>query len=77
MLVNPLQYIFVFFIIIRANPYSSNLHYTVSGHEASSLAARLSEELRARHPKDDGHALQHAVSRTPALIDVVVSNYPA
>ncbi|XP_064071744.1 inositol hexakisphosphate and diphosphoinositol-pentakisphosphate kinase isoform X4 [Vanessa tameamea] len=25
-----------------------NLHYTVSGHEASSLAARLSEELRAR-----------------------------
>ncbi|XP_061383237.1 inositol hexakisphosphate and diphosphoinositol-pentakisphosphate kinase isoform X2 [Danaus plexippus] len=37
-----------------------NLHYTVSGHEASSLAARLSEELRARHPKDDGHALQHA-----------------
>lgn len=26
----------------------SNLHYTVSGHEASSLAARLNAELRAR-----------------------------
>lgn len=29
-----------------------NLHYTVSGHEASALAARLSEELRARAPCD-------------------------
>ncbi|XP_039746764.1 inositol hexakisphosphate and diphosphoinositol-pentakisphosphate kinase isoform X2 [Pararge aegeria] len=35
-----------------------NLHYTVSGHEASTLAARLSEELRARshtpnHPSEE------------------------
>ncbi|CAH2086189.1 unnamed protein product [Euphydryas editha] len=29
-----------------------NLHYTVSGHEASALAARLNEELRARAPAD-------------------------
>ncbi|XP_045529274.1 inositol hexakisphosphate and diphosphoinositol-pentakisphosphate kinase 2 isoform X5 [Pieris brassicae] len=36
-----------------------NLHYTVSGHEASSLAARLNEELRSRshtHPDDREHA---------------------
>ncbi|XP_028165282.1 inositol hexakisphosphate and diphosphoinositol-pentakisphosphate kinase isoform X4 [Ostrinia furnacalis] len=37
-----------------------NLHYTVSGHEASTLAARLTAELRARtHPHD---ALPHAQS---------------
>ncbi|XP_068629845.1 inositol hexakisphosphate and diphosphoinositol-pentakisphosphate kinase 2 [Battus philenor] len=31
-----------------------NLHYTVSGHEASTLAARLNEELRARsHTPND------------------------
>ncbi|XP_069365675.1 inositol hexakisphosphate and diphosphoinositol-pentakisphosphate kinase 2 isoform X2 [Maniola hyperantus] len=30
-----------------------NLHYTVSGHEASTLAARLSEELRARSHTPD------------------------
>ncbi|KAL0894125.1 hypothetical protein ABMA27_014164 [Loxostege sticticalis] len=34
-----------------------NLHYTVSGHEASTLAARLTAELRARtHPHDAPHA---------------------
>ncbi|XP_050345278.1 inositol hexakisphosphate and diphosphoinositol-pentakisphosphate kinase 2 isoform X7 [Nymphalis io] len=31
----------------------SNLHYTVSGHEASALAARLSEELRADPPREE------------------------
>ncbi|KAG7307477.1 hypothetical protein JYU34_007674 [Plutella xylostella] len=31
-----------------AHENKSNLHYTVSGHEASTLAARLNEELRAR-----------------------------
>ncbi|XP_053625933.1 inositol hexakisphosphate and diphosphoinositol-pentakisphosphate kinase 2 isoform X2 [Plodia interpunctella] len=30
-----------------------NLHYTVSGHEASTLAARLNAELRARSHVDD------------------------
>ncbi|XP_050345277.1 inositol hexakisphosphate and diphosphoinositol-pentakisphosphate kinase isoform X6 [Nymphalis io] len=30
-----------------------NLHYTVSGHEASALAARLSEELRADPPREE------------------------
>ena len=35
----------------------SNLHYTVSGHEASTLAARLNAELRARgHGGSEAHA---------------------
>ncbi|CAB3228621.1 unnamed protein product [Arctia plantaginis] len=32
-----------------------NLHYTVSGHEASTLAARLNAELRARSHVDSDH----------------------
>ncbi|CAG4988526.1 unnamed protein product [Parnassius apollo] len=41
--------------LMPSNPIPiCNLHYTVTGHEASSLAARLTEELRARsHPPPD------------------------
>ncbi|KAJ8725825.1 hypothetical protein PYW08_004008 [Mythimna loreyi] len=48
----------------------SNLHYTVSGHEASTLAARLNAELRARgHADADTHTHAQGDEKEPKDVE--------
>nr|XP_049695261.1 inositol hexakisphosphate and diphosphoinositol-pentakisphosphate kinase 2 isoform X9 [Helicoverpa armigera] len=48
----------------------SNLHYTVSGHEASTLAARLNAELRARsHADAPAHPASQGDEKEPKDVE--------